>query len=88
MQFIKKNAIITPIYFGRNMAITQTDIDNLNAAIASGTRSVTIGGQTITYGTVDALIKARNDLQKQLLAGASPRTRSRQTYAYLSTRDY
>jgi hypothetical protein len=80
--------MIKAIHFGRNMAITQTDIDNLNAAIASGTRSVTIGGQTITYGTVDALIKARNDLQKQLLAGASPRTRSRQTYAYLAGRDY
>lgn len=88
MVFIKKNVIITPVYFGRIMAITQTDIDNLNAAIASGTRSVTIGGQTITYGTVDALIKARNDLQKQLLAGVAPRTRSRQTYAYHAGRDY
>jgi hypothetical protein len=86
--FIKKNAIIAPVYFGRIMAITQTDIDNLNAAIASGTRSVTIGGQTITYGTVDALIKARNDLQKQLLAGVAPRTRSRQTYAYHAGRDF
>ena len=88
MVFIKKNAIIAPVYFGRIMAIIQKDIDNLNAAIASGTRSVTIGGQTITYGTVDALIKARNDLQKQLLAGVAPRTRSRQTYAYHAGRDF
>jgi hypothetical protein len=70
------------------MAITQSDIDNLNAAIASGTRSVTIGGQTITYGTVDALIKARNDLQTRLTAAGSPRTRSRQTYAYHAGRGY
>lgn len=79
---------IRTIHFGRIMAITQSDIDNLNAAIASGTRSVTIGGQTITYGTVDALIRARNDLQKQLAAAAGATTRSRQTYAYLAGRGY
>jgi len=59
--------------------VTQADIDNLNAAIASGTRSVTLGGQTITYGTVDALITARNDLIKQLnqinLVNRRPRSR-------------
>lgn len=43
--------------------VTQTDIDNLNAAIATGARSVTIGGQTITYNTTASLIAARNDLQ-------------------------
>ena len=86
--FRRQNAMIKAIHFGRIMAITQTDIDNLNAAIASGTRSVTIGGQTITYGTVDALIRARNDLQKLLNAEAGARTRSRQTYAYHAGRSY
>lgn len=64
------------------MAVSQTDIDTLNAAIASGTRSVTLGGQTITYGTVDALIAARNDLQRQLThdqAKTDGRVRSRIT---------
>lgn len=71
------------------MAVTQSDIDKLNAAIASGTRSVTLGGQTITYGTIDALIKARNDLQKQLKAATTPVvTRSRQTYAYYAGREF
>lgn len=62
------------------MAVTQADIDNLNAAIASGTRSVTLGGQTVTYNTTASLIEARNDLQKQLAAesGTSPRPRTRQ----------
>lgn len=50
------------------MAVTQADIDNLNAAIASGTRSVTLGGQTVTYNTTAGLIEARNDLIKQLNA--------------------
>lgn len=80
--------MITAINFRQTMAITQSDIDNLNAAIASGTRSVTIGGQTITYGTVDALIKARNDLQRQLTAAAGASTRARQTYAYHAGRGY
>lgn len=58
------------------MAVTQTDIDNLNAAIASGARSVTLGGQTVTYNTTASLIEARNDLQKQLNATRrKPRTR-------------
>lgn len=71
------------------MAVTQADIDNLNTAIASGTRSVTLGGQTITYGTVDALIKARDDMRKELAAlTPSAVKRSRQTYAYLSDRGY
>ena len=46
--------------------VTQADIDNLNAAIASGARSVTIGGQTIIYNTTDSLIRARDDMQAQL----------------------
>jgi hypothetical protein len=60
------------------MAVTQSDIDNLNVAIASGARSVTIGGQTVTYNTTASLISARNDLQKQLTAltqASRPRTR-------------
>lgn len=61
-------------------AVTQADLDNLNAAIASGTRSVTLGGQTITYGTIDALITARNDIIKQLnvINGIQRRPRTHQ----------
>ena len=70
------------------MAVTQADIDNLNRAIATGVRSVTIGGQTVIYGTSESLIKARNDLQAQLNATAAqvaPR-RNRQTRAYYAGR--
>ena len=65
----------------------QTDLDNLNAAIRSGVRSATLGGQTVTYGTVDALLKARDDLLKQIKA-ATPAGRSRQNYAYVADRGY
>lgn len=71
------------------MAVSQLDIDNLNTAIASGTRSVTLGGQTITYGTIDALIKARNDMRTELAKLSPPAVkRSRQTYAHLADRGY
>lgn len=70
------------------MAVTQQDIDNLNAAIAKGVRSVTIGGQTVIYNTTESLIKARNDLQGQInaqAAQAAPR-RSKQIRAYYAGR--
>lgn len=70
------------------MAVTQLDIDNLNAAIASGTRSVTLGGQTIIYNTTASLIQARDNLRKELAAQARLSRRARQTYAYQNGRGY
>lgn len=73
------------------MAVTQADIDNLNAAIASGARSVMIGGQQLTYNTSDSLIRARDDLQKQLNAqsqSASGTTRLKQSYGTYMGRGY
>ena len=69
------------------MAVTQADIDKLNEALASGVRSVTIGGQTVTYSTVAALITARDDLKRQLDA-QQQRRRKRQTYLYQDGRGY
>lgn len=71
------------------MAVSQADIDALNAAIASGTRQVTIGGQSITYQTTASLIAARDDMVKQLraLEEATSR-RSRQLGAYHSGRGF
>ena len=62
------------------MAVTQSDIDNLNAAIAAGTRSVTLGGQTVIYNTTASLIQARNDQKKQfdIQNGKGLRTRVHQ----------
>ncbi len=73
------------------MAVTQADIDNLNAAIASGTRQVTIGGQTVLYQTTESLIKARDDLSKELQRQAdlaAGKKRSKQTLAYYAGRGY
>ncbi len=68
------------------MPVSQADIDALNTAIASGERQVTIGSQSITYRSIDDLIKARNDLQRQQAdevaktAGATPKRRTRLYY--------
>lgn len=70
------------------MAVTQSDIDNLNAAIASGTRQVTIGGQTVLYQTTESLIKARDDLQRELNKTTSTERRSRRMSAYYAGRGY
>lgn len=48
------------------MAVTQLDIDALNTAIADGVRSVTIAGQTTIYNTTDSLIRARDDMRREL----------------------
>jgi len=61
------------------IAKLQTQIQALNDAIAAGVRSVTLGGQTVTYNTTDSLIAARNDLQGQLNeAVIGPRARQHQ----------
>lgn len=74
------------------MPVTQTDIDNLNAAIASGERQVTIGGQTVTYRSIGDLIQARNDLRTELLnqgiEDGSVKPRPRQTRLYYAGRGY
>jgi len=71
------------------MAVTQSDIDTLNGAIASGARSVTLRGQTIIYNTTDSLIRARNDMAIQLrLTDTETPRRSRQSQLYQIDRGY
>lgn len=74
------------------MAVTQADIDALNAAIASGERQVTIGAQSVTYRSISDLITARDDLMRQLqdqqIAEGSRKPRNRQTRAYYGGRGY
>lgn len=70
------------------MAVTQSDIDNLNTAIASGARSVTVGGQTLIYNTTASLIQARDDLQKQLNSLNRTSRKPLQTYLFQNGRGY
>mgnify|MGYP000635535066 CR=1 FL=1 len=68
---------------GGRMAVTQADVDALNAAIARGARSVTLGEQTVIFNTTESLIKARDDMRKELAmqtATTAGTRRSRLTY--------
>lgn len=66
----------------------KANVKSLNAAIASGARSVTLGGQTITYNTTASLIQARDDQQAQLNAALATKRRSKQTYLYQAGRGF
>ena len=73
------------------MAVSQQDIDNLNAAIASGERVVVLNGQSVTYRSIDDLIKARNDLRNEMAdasAAAAGKTRPKRIYGYHAGRGY
>lgn len=73
------------------MAVTQQDIDNLNAAIASGERVVVLNGQSVTYRAIGDLLLARNDLQRQLNEMSASLTgvvRTRRHLAYYAGRGY
>ena len=70
-----------------DVATLRTRVETLNKAIARGARSVTLGGQTIIYNTTESLIKARDDMERQLAAqeaaaaGKAPSRFTRLSYA-------
>ena len=73
------------------MAVTQQDIDALNAAIASGERMVVLNGQSVTYRSIDDLKKARDDLRREMRDQNDTATgarRQKRTYAYHAGRGY
>jgi len=48
------------------MAYTQTDLDAINAAIASGTLSVSFSDRSVTYRSIDSLLKAKRIIEAEL----------------------
>lgn len=74
------------------MAVTQADIEALNAQIAQAERQVTNGDQSVTYRSIADLILARNDLQDQInkasvTTGETP-PKPKQTRVYYGGRGY
>lgn len=55
------------------MAFTQTDLDAVNTAIASGELTVSHNGRTVTYRSMDDLMKARSTIQAELAAATAGR---------------
>lgn len=55
------------------MAITQSDIDRINKAIAKGEHIVKFADRSVEYRSVDELIKARNSMITELTKAQNPR---------------
>jgi hypothetical protein len=62
------------------MAFTQTQLDALETAIASGTLEVRYGDKTVRYQSTSDMIKAR-DLIRDQLSSSSATPKSRATFA-------
>jgi hypothetical protein len=48
------------------MAFTSTDLDTINAAIASGQRRVKLGNREIEYNTLSEMLSARDIIRNEL----------------------
>jgi hypothetical protein len=48
------------------MAFTQENLDTLNEAIATGTRSVRYGDKQVDYKTLDEMLRARQIMMQEL----------------------
>lgn len=59
------------------MAFTQTDLDNLNSAIASGKRRVRLGQREIEYHSIEQMLKARDAVQEEVNRTTSATKRPR-----------
>lgn len=70
------------------MALTQTDLDNLDTAIAAAELEVQLEGRKVRYRSTDELLKARAHVASVLSGAASPGQR-RATYRpnFTSSRD-
>jgi hypothetical protein len=53
------------------MAFTQSDLDNINAAVGTGELSVEVNGRKVVYRSIDDLVKARNLIANDLAATAA-----------------
>lgn len=53
------------------MAYTSTDLDAINAAIASGELTVKSNGREVTYRSMTDLLKAKRTIESELNAATS-----------------
>lgn len=64
------------------MAYTQADLDNIDAAIASGERVVRVEDRWIEYRSVDELKSARAHIQQVLTQSANGPGRRRTAFRF------
>lgn len=53
------------------MAFTQTDLDAVNAAVASGELKIEVAGRMVQYRSMDELITARDLITADLASAAT-----------------
>lgn len=63
------------------MAWTQTQVDTLKAAIATGTRTVSYGDKTVTYHDMNAMLSALQAMEAEVAAGSGVSSSGRCTIA-------
>ena len=66
------------------MALTQTDLENLDTAIASGELKVSVNGRMLEYRSIDELMTARKHVLAVLngVVASSPVARRTGTYKF------
>lgn len=67
------------------MAFTQTDLDNINTAIATGEMTVEFNGRRVTYRSMAELQQAKNHIQTELARTAQATSAPRSVFQYRFT---
>ena len=68
------------------MALSSTDLDKLDAAIAQGALTVEFNGRRITYRSIDELLAARAHVAAQLAAVAATPKGATKRYTFTTLR--
>jgi hypothetical protein len=70
------------------MALTQTDLDNIDSAIAASELEVEVDGQRVKYRSMSELLKARAHVAGVLSgSGAAARRTGAFRFQFLTSRD-
>lgn len=67
------------------MAFTQTDLDNINAAIATGEMTVECNGRRVTYRSMAELQAAKTHIQGEIARGVQTTSAPRSVYQFRMT---
>jgi hypothetical protein len=70
------------------MALTQTDLDALDSAIASSELEVQLEGRRVRYRSTDELLKARAHVAAVLAGATTPRTRASYGFDFTTLRGF
>jgi hypothetical protein len=68
------------------MALSQTDLDALDSAIASSELEVRLEGRSVRYRSTDELLKARAHVAAVLAGSTTPRKRASYGFTFTTQR--